>query len=453
MIDFNNIHFIEDGRGTLLFHTPSFTLVSLNCNTANILQALKKGDTMVSVAQKYSVSVEEIKNCLLGLENMFKKNFPKKEVYSSEPVVDRITLHISNDCNLRCKYCYASGGSYKMKRTLMSKETAKLFYEFCKHNFSHIEKIVFFGGEPCLNLDVMEYVCNLFYSYNFNDKLKDMPKFAIITNGTFLNERLLTIISKYITYITVSIDGKKEFNDHNRLDTAGKGTFDRIAYFIDTVKQVKSVRIQYESTFTKYHIEKGISKDEISSFMSKRFGIHGYIVNEISVEEKEDTCSTSNLENLPEGFTSILWAITFKQPLLSCQMASRQFAVSTLGEIYPCHMDIGKESLNLGSLVGNNIFNSNTIQKSFPLYKILANKKELCPNCWAHNLCECCPREFFYDRKNKCYKTNPNEDKCEQQRKHIEKILLSISHLRKDKIKWENYVLGINRMRKEETIC
>lgn len=449
MIDFDNLHFIKDGENSLLFHVPSFTLVSLNSDTANILQSLKEGASISDISKNSSVSLSEIEACLQKLEKMFRKNMPHLAPNSTMNTVDRITLHVSNDCNLRCKYCYASGGSYKMKRSLMNTDTAKDFFDFCIHNFSHIEKIVFFGGEPCLNLDVMEYVCSLFNSYKLDDKLKEKPKFAIITNGTILNERLLKIIRAYISYITVSIDGNKKFNDYNRLDKAGYGTFDRIAKFIDTVKQFDNVTIQYESTFTKYHIRKGISRDEIASYMSKRFGIRGFVVDEISVKEHDDASySTNNLENLPDGFTSILWAISFKKPLISCQMSSKQFAVSTLGEIFPCHMDVGKECLNLGNIIGKNIFNSCTIQKTFPLFSLLANKRNLCPNCWAHNLCEGCPRELFYDEKDKCYQTTPNEDKCKSQKEHIEKILLSISHLRKDKKKWHDYVQGINEMRK-----
>lgn len=58
-------------------------------------------------------------------------------------------------------------------------------------------------------------------------------------------------------------------------------------------------------------------------------------------------------------------------------------------------MDVGKEGLNLGNIGGINIFNSDTIKKSFPLFSLLANKRDLCSNCWARNLCEGCPREFF----------------------------------------------------------
>lgn len=99
------------------------------------------------------------------------------------------------------------------------------------------------------------------------------------------------------------------------MDKAGNGSFDRIAKFIDTVKQIDNVTIQYESTFTKYHIRKGISRDEIASYMSKRFGIRGFVVDEMNVKEHKDAYSINNLENLPESFTSILWAISFKSRL------------------------------------------------------------------------------------------------------------------------------------------
>ena len=34
----------------------------------------------------------------------------------------RVTVCVSNDCNLRCKYCYAKGGNYGRNRSVMSKK-------------------------------------------------------------------------------------------------------------------------------------------------------------------------------------------------------------------------------------------------------------------------------------------------------------------------------------------
>ena len=87
-------------------------------------------------------------------------------------MIKRITLHISNDCNLRCKYCFGGGGSYNQERNLMTEQTAIEFVDFCVEQFERVEKIVFFGGEPMLNLKGMEIVCNRFKYYKEEGKEK-----------------------------------------------------------------------------------------------------------------------------------------------------------------------------------------------------------------------------------------------------------------------------------------
>ena len=68
MIDFDDIHFIENGDVSLLLHVPSFTLVSLSSDTANILKSLKEGASISDVAQNSSISLDEIKNCLVMIK-------------------------------------------------------------------------------------------------------------------------------------------------------------------------------------------------------------------------------------------------------------------------------------------------------------------------------------------------------------------------------------------------
>ena len=52
---------------------------------------------------------------------------PNNDFYTKEPSTSTITsikLIVSNDCNLRCSYCYASYGSYGKKRKVMKTEEA-----------------------------------------------------------------------------------------------------------------------------------------------------------------------------------------------------------------------------------------------------------------------------------------------------------------------------------------
>lgn len=445
MIEFNKIHFIKGEKDVLLFHYPSYTLLNLGNDTAKILISIKNGETIDEVAKNNSISADEINNCLIGLGKIIEKNQPQRFVRKNGKIVNRITLHISNDCNLRCRYCYASGGDYKMTRRLMTKETAKQFYEFCIENFVHIEKIVFFGGEPCLNVDVMEYICGLFNNYDFNKELKAVPKFCIITNGTILNQRLLNLINQYISIITVSVDGPKDVNDFNRVDILGNGSYNRIEKFIDEVKGCSDVKILYESTYTDIHKKIGISQDDLISFFKNRFGIEGQIVPEISTRIEDENFVLDNVNNLPECFADILWAIYSKRPLISCQISKSQFAISTTGEIFPCHRDVGTECLSLGCISGENIFNSLKIQEKFPLFNFIHDKSILCSDCWAQNLCERCSRDVFFNENTNSYGINPAKEKCDSQRRYVEKILLSITELRKDPKKWQQFIENAKR--------
>lgn len=92
----------------------------------------------------------------------------------------------------------------------MSYSTADSFIDFCRFHFDQIENIVFFGGEPLLNIKIIDYVCNSFESLYEKGKINKMPSFGIITNGTIMNSSILKILIKHIKFITISIDGPEK---------------------------------------------------------------------------------------------------------------------------------------------------------------------------------------------------------------------------------------------------
>ena len=83
----------------------------------------------------------------------------EKDELVNESVVDlptvqsdmhRITVCVANDCNLRCKYCYAQGGNYGSSRKLMDESTAREFVDFCIRNFGKVERVLFLEESQCL---------------------------------------------------------------------------------------------------------------------------------------------------------------------------------------------------------------------------------------------------------------------------------------------------------------
>ncbi|MBS5100401.1 MULTISPECIES: 4Fe-4S cluster-binding domain-containing protein, partial [Veillonella] len=114
-------------------------------------------------AKEDAVELDEIMDELdelIKAEQLFapmSKEF--KLVVGEKPIVKALCLNIAHDCNLACKYCFASQGDYGgVKRELMSFDVAKRAVDFLikmSGPRQHCE-IDFFGGEPLLNWDVVK---------------------------------------------------------------------------------------------------------------------------------------------------------------------------------------------------------------------------------------------------------------------------------------------------------
>lgn len=133
---------------------------------------------------------------------------------------------------------------------MMTKETAKagvdrLFEMYYADNYHFINKktrglvIDFMGGEPFLNIDVMEYITSYFLERAIKEHhiWARTVRFAISTNGqAYFDPKVQKYLEKYKNFISmgISIDGPKHIHDACRIYPDGRGSFD-IAYkaFLD----------------------------------------------------------------------------------------------------------------------------------------------------------------------------------------------------------------------------
>lgn len=445
-MDLEYLHLMRDD--SMAFAYYHFSLAAITDLTFDVLKSLKRKESVADIAAKYGLSVVEVNNVLTSVEELLVGMDTGLNIVGQENnrIIDRITLHVSNDCNLRCKYCYAGGGNYSQERNLMSIETADKFVKFCIGNFDKINSVVFFGGEPMLNIPVMERVCRLFKRY-FEDGLASfLPQFGIITNGTILNDRVVTFIKENISYVTVSIDGDKEVNDANRVFANGAGSYDKIVHFIRSLQRNTNVQVSYEATFTQSHISLDYTHKKVNRLLAKEFGIHGTVVDELSLEDDlgrsdsdlvdYDGLLENDFESLPSGFGNILWALVKKTSMQMCAVAKHTFAVSVDGDMYPCHMKVGEEQNYLGNIQSDNIFNSPDMFYEIPSDFSLKNNDK-CEHCWAMDLCGGCAVKWFYDVDDKTFKKYPNKELCDFHLNEVEKILIAIGRIRKDKLLWD----------------
>lgn len=431
-----NIVLLNSDTQYCIFNIESFSLFNISEFTYNVLNHYlnEKLDEKDMYGQ-YDITQKEIDGLLLQIG--YNKDYTPTATYKkcdTKRKVQRITLHISNDCNLRCKYCYAEGGAYRRSRSIMTLETAIQFVEYCCANFERVENIVFFGGEPFLNTPIMETVCKMFHNKYQNGEITSLPRFGAITNGTILNEKIFNLITKYFSFLTISVDGPKDIHDTNRIGKNNKGSFDAVNKFLKKIKEIPGLDIGIESTFTKQHIEAGYTHEEIREFFKSNYELNADVVDEIAIDKENMLSITNDISIESPWFLSILSTLVSKQAETKCDIVKSNFAISSDGDIFPCHMNVGDGMLPLSSIWGNgqeivNLLNENDT------YNLKANP--ICKSCWAANFCGGCSRSWFYNENEQQYSCNPNAERCIMFKKIATFALLKICKIRQNGNQWQ----------------
>lgn len=153
-----------------------------------------------------------------------------------------VTLQIltNKDCNLRCKYCYeqdkARGKNdiHAIKAYIthcLESVLAGLPHEEAEKKREHSQLTVeFIGGESLLYPDLLDAACSHVMAEADRLAISNAPHLSITSNGTqFGREDVRDFIRRWgrFLYVGLSIDGIRETHDVNRIDTAGKGTYER----------------------------------------------------------------------------------------------------------------------------------------------------------------------------------------------------------------------------------
>lgn len=132
-----------------------------------------------------------------------------------------LVISLTNDCNLRCKYCFV--GEKNFCKKVISKdyidEAIDSVKELAKIKNKKEVFITFFGGEPTLYPELIKYSMK-----RAKEILKDFKvSFGITSNGVFNKEVEQLLIDNNFT-VTISMDGLPKFQDKQRVTAGNKGT-------------------------------------------------------------------------------------------------------------------------------------------------------------------------------------------------------------------------------------
>ncbi len=392
-------------------------------------------------------SPEELQELLDDLDSLIEQEMlfaPMSEdfkvVAEEKPIVKALCLNIAHDCNLACKYCFASQGDYGgVKRELMSFDVAKRAVDFLIQMSGprqHCE-IDFFGGEPLMNWNVVKQTVE--YVESIQEAHNKIFKLTLTTNGMLLTQDKIDYLNEHNLSLVLSLDGRETVHNSMRPSAGGTDTYQTVAKnLVNAVQQREGREYYVRGTYTHKNLD--FTKDVMAMSdlgfvhlsMEPVVGKEGdYVLREEDIprlKEEYERLADIYLQRQKEGkgdefnffhFNMDLYrGPCMSKRLRGCGAGHEYMAVVPNGDIYPCHQFVGKDGYILG-----NVFEG---LKNFDIPHTFRNThvmtKPICAACWAKFFCS-----------GGCHANNetfagtiaePYELSCELQKKRIECALM-----------------------------
>lgn len=303
-----------------------------------------------------------------------------------------LTLMISQECNLRCKYCYGKDGEYSNKGKMDFSIAKRAINYFLDQAPSDKLSICFFGGEPLLNFDLIKEV--VAYTREIEKKTEKKFTFSMTTNATLINDEIREFIKEINMSMTVSIDGAREMNDANRFYANKHGIYDDIrknisdinTYMIaratlappnlDVLKSVTHLVEEFGFISVAWaEADNLLSEEDYKMVKESTLSLIDKLERRINDGQYELVRKYHSFMNMLKKFDSD--GIRSK----GCGAGSNLMAVDIDGKIYPCHRFVGAETFIVGDVMDGK--NGNT-----DFYSVIDLVNfEKCQSCIAKSIC------------------------------------------------------------------
>lgn len=314
-------------------------------------------------------------------------------------------IKITNNCNLRCKYCYTPDEAFQgnMSIGVLSRfinETSKYIELRNPINFTFL----WHGGEPLLL--GLEYFKSI---KKMQDRIIKGNNYVnlVQSNITLLTDEYCEFFIKNNFKLSTSLDGPPKLHDSNRVYRDGKGSFNDV---FSKIKMAKNHGIDISTllVINRQNIDK---IEELYDFFQSenidcKFSLltltgqalhnyeHVYVhpdeyadciikLYELWINDTKDTSYILNLEDLID--TILQNAPVECTHLRNCQR--HFFSISPNGDVYPCGRFQGIDKLCYGNINKIPLIEILDSKRRKSVIKLLDERNKRCAGCEWLNIC------------------------------------------------------------------
>lgn len=278
-------------------------------------------------------------------------------------------LHVTNECNLLCTYCYKSCESYKYRGATSTNHYlsyAKLarIAEWILKSKREFVYFQFHGGEPTL---AWNEITNFITTVNKFKNLKNQEvAFGIQTNGLNWSHDKLKWATANGLNISVSFDGTEHTQNLNRPYGDGNGSYHDIleklklilSYFPDTCAMVTVVQPEFIPSILENLIEIGFKRFGLSPAYDKATLNNSVWCKQmaeyhLSLAHQLVSINLQKPTIIEENIKQIIVNLYNKEPLYMCHAwpcgaGTKMIAVDIDSKIYPCDEFFGDLDWSFG---------------------------------------------------------------------------------------------------------
>jgi len=321
---------------------------------------------------------------------------------NTDGAVKALCLHLAHDCNLRCRYCFASQGDYAGDRGLMSKEVGQAAIDFLMHasgNRKHVE-VDFFGGEPLLNRPVMQDLVE--YGRLRAGEAGKVIKFTLTTNAILLDAEVQRLILDNDLAVVLSVDGRPQVHDRMRPTPSGGSSYRRVME-----RCAEFVRLPFDKeyyirgTFTRHNLDFAADVRHLAEAGFDHLSVEPVVAGagmDYALREEDlptimdeyNKLTRYLLERHRQGRPVEFFHFNIDlddgpclaKRLTGCSAGTEYLAVAPTGEMYPCHQFVGRPDFQVGSVFNGVEKDTTNMFSQAHIYN-----KKACLKCWARFHC------------------------------------------------------------------
>lgn len=154
----------------------------------------------------------------------------RRKPSQSQPKTLTAWLHITNECNLRCPYCYLHKTPDEMDSDCGQRAVEAVFRSATAQGFRQV-KLKYAGGEATLNFHGLLGLHD--YALELAERSGVALTSVVLSNGVALSNRMITELEARQIQLMISLDGVQEFHDVQRPFVNGQGSFAHVERALD----------------------------------------------------------------------------------------------------------------------------------------------------------------------------------------------------------------------------